>query len=498
MKKQKPMMRGAGVLLPVSCLPSPYGIGTFGDEAFAFVDFLDAARQSYWQVLPLGPTSYGDSPYQSFSAFAGNPYFIDLMTLVRQGLVRQKELDSNDWGDDATDIDYAALYKARFVVLRLAYSRSHHQDTVDYNRFTKENDNWLPDYCLFMALKTLHEGREWQAWPAPLRLREPVAIAKVQKEQQEEMAFWGFCQYLFDQQWQKLKVFANEHGIAIIGDIPIYVAMDSADVWVHGDLFQLDNDKKPTAVAGVPPDMFSATGQLWGNPLYNWERMAEDGFDWWKQRMAASARLYDVIRIDHFIGVVNYYAIPATDDTAMNGSWQKGPGMALMEAITTALGGKRIIAEDLGVITPPVRKLLEKCGYPSMKLMQFAFENNSKNHFLPCHYDKNMVIYGGTHDNETLAGFFGHQSRKVLRFARDYLGVTRNSEIPEAIVRTGYESSANTTIFLLQDLMGLDNRARINTPSTIGINWRWRLAPGEEMDATLAQNLAAMVEVYGR
>lgn len=498
MKKQKTLGRGAGVLLPVSCLPSDYGIGTFGREAYRFVDFLAAAGQRYWQVLPLGPTSYGDSPYQSFSAFAGNPYYIDLQMLIEQGLLLEEEAAEPDWGLRPDWVDYAKLYGSRFSVLKKAWSRSGWKQDAAFLSFCEQKKDWLEDYALFMALKDAFGGREWQAWPEEIRLRRPAALADWKERLREEASFWRYVQYLFFSQWERLKQYANQKGIGIIGDIPIYVAMDSADVWVHGSLFQLDESRRPTAVAGVPPDLFSATGQLWGNPLYDWRAMEKDGFSWWKARMASCAELYDLIRIDHFIGVVNYYAIPAGEDTAMNGRWMLGPGEKLLNAIGPALGNKKIIAEDLGVVTPAVRQLLRKSGYPGMKLMEFAFDSDSKNENLPCHFEKNMVIYGGTHDNETLAGFFGPgQSRRMLRFARRYLNVSQNVQIPWALIRAGYASCADTAVFQLQDLMGLDNRARINTPSTLGGNWCWRLVKGQLSD-DLAVKIRDLVELYGR
>lgn len=356
----------------------------------------------------------------------------------------------------------------------------------------------MGDYALFMALKGCFDGRQWQAWPEEVRLRRPAALAEYRERLQQEISFWQYVQYLFFSQWEKLKTYANQNGISIIGDIPIYVAMDSADVWVEGDLFQLDESRRPTAVAGVPPDMFSATGQLWGNPLYDWQAMERDGFAWWKARMSSSAALYDLIRIDHFIGVVNYYAIPAGENTAMNGQWMPGPGEKLLDAITPVLKGKKIIAEDLGVVTPAVRRLLKKSGYPGMKLMEFAFDSDSSNENLPCHFEKNMVIYGGTHDNETLAGFFGPgQNRQMLRFARRYLNVPQNVQIPWALIRSGYASCADTAVFQMQDFLGLDNQARINTPSTLGGNWCWRLVKGQ-LNGDLAVKIRDLTELYGR
>lgn len=497
LKKQKAMKRGAGVLLPVSSLPSPYGIGSFGREAYAFVDFLKAAGQRYWQVLPLGPTSYGDSPYQSFSAFSGNPYFIDLDTLIAQNLLTQAEVDALDWGDDPAYVDYAKLYRARFAALRLAFSRSEHHETAAYQAFLAENVDWLDDYAQYMALKTHFGGIEWLAWREDIRLREPAAVAAYAEQLTDEASFWRFCQYEFFAQWARLKTYANASGVEIIGDIPIYAALDSADVWVHGEQFQLDENRYPTRVAGVPPDLFSTTGQLWGNPLYNWDLMEREGFAWWKRRMAASAKLYDVIRIDHFIGISRYYAIPAGDTTAQNGVWVDGPGEALIAAIGGVMGGKRIIAEDLGVLTPAVNRLRKKSGYPGMKLMTFAFDSDVNNTYLPCYYEKNCVVYGGTHDNETLNGYFSHQSRAVLRFARDYLNVAKNSEIPWAILRAGYASVADTAIFQMQDLLGLGAQGRINTPSTLGGNWTWRLLPGS-LTGGLAARIRILATTYGR
>jgi len=495
---QNYLERGAGILLPVTSLPSPYGIGSFGKEAYAFVDFLEAAGQTYWQVLPLGPTSYGDSPYQSFSAFSGNPYLIDLDLLIQQGLLTKAEVDAFDWGDDPASVDYARLYENRFQVLHSAFLRSPCQTAPEFAVFCAENRFWLEDYSLYMAVKNYFGGKEWLAWPEDIRLRMEEAVNSYSALLKEEIAFWKFCQYEFFRQWFSLKIYANQKGIRIVGDIPIYVALDSADVWVHGDQFELDERRRPIRVAGVPPDLFSAAGQLWGNPLYDWDYMEKDQFTWWKNRMAVSAKLYDVIRIDHFIGVVNYYSIPAGDDTARNGEWMQGPGEKLLDAIESVLGDARVIAEDLGVVTPAVRRLQQKSGYPGMKLLEYAFDSDGKNGNLPCHYEKNTVVYGGTHDNETLKGFFEGQNQSVLWFAHSYLNTHTNHEIPQAVIRAGYASSADLAVFQMQDFLGLDNRARMNTPSTIGgSNWRWRLTKGE-LTPELAQSMRLLAELYGR
>lgn len=497
MKKQKQMERGAGVLLPVASLPSPYGIGTFGQAAYDFVDFLVEAGQRWWQVLPLGPTSYGDSPYQSFSAFAGNPYFIDLDRLLEQGFLTQAEIEESDCGRNPMDVDYAALYEKRFAVLRIAFARSNHQNIEEYVFFCEENAEWLEEYALYMSLKNEFGGREWLAWPEELRLRDPQALRACSERNVDEIEFWKFCQFEFFRQWYRLKEYANQKGIEIIGDIPIYVALDSADVWSQGEQFQLDEQHIPTLVAGVPPDLFSETGQLWGNPLYDWAFMERDGYTWWKRRMRFSSRLYDVIRIDHFVGIAHYYSIPAEETTAMSGWWNPGPGLPLIEAIAQVMGNKRVIAENLGVVIPEVDRLLKISGYPGMKLMQFAFDGDETNSNLPFHFERNMVVYGGTHDNETLAGFFAHQKQKTMRFARAYLNVKTNQEVPAALLRAGYSSVANTVIFQMQDLLGLGNSARTNTPSTIGQNWRWRLTPGQ-IPPNLAGDMHRMMKLYGR
>ncbi len=494
--KQKRFARGAGVLMPVSSLPSPYGIGTFGKEAYAFVDFLKAAKQSCWQVLPLGPTSYGDSPYQSFSAFAGNPYFIDLDLLKEQGLVTQAEIDSFDWGSDPHKVDYDKIYRSRFALLRKAYARFTDEKTDTYQRFVTENGWWLEEYASYMAIKGTFDNKEWLLWDEDIRFCKPEALERYKSKLADEIAFWKFCQFEFFAQWDALKDYAHQNGVFIIGDIPIYVALDSADVWRHPELFQLDKELHPTKVAGVPPDLFSSTGQLWGNPLYRWDVMEQDGFSWWQKRISANARLYDVIRIDHFIGITNYYAIPAGDQTAQNGKWVDGPYDKLIAAILPAAGKSRIIAEDLGVLTDKVRRLRDRAGFPGMALMQFGFDSDTSNPYLPHHFTHNLVAYGGTHDNETLVGYFSHQNRAKLKFAREYLGVKRSRDIPAGIIRAGYASVADTVIFLMQDYLLLDD-ARINTPSTLGINWMWRLAPGE-IPQQLAKALSDLTDLYGR
>lgn len=496
MKKQKRFPRGAGILMPISSLPSPYGIGTMGKEAYRFADFLAAAGQKYWQVLPVGPTSYGDSPYQSFSAFAGNPYFIDLDTLIDEGLLTKADVSCEDWGDNEEKADYAKIYEARFKVLKKAYARQD-KGSAAFLSFKEENREALEDYCFYMALKIKFDNKPWLEWDEPIRMREQEAVNSYKKALADEIDFWWFTQYKFYEQWNKLRNYVNNMGVQIIGDIPIYVAMDSADTWAFPEQFRLDERKRPTAVAGVPPDYFSATGQLWGNPLYNWDFMREDGFKWWKKRMTFSAKLYDIIRIDHFIGIVRYYSIPTGSETAMNGQYFEGPGIHLIEAINEAIGDSRIIAEDLGVALKPVQQLLKKVGYPGMKVLVFGFDSDAKNVFLPHHYEANYVCYGGTHDNDTLVGYFAKQKPKQLRFIKDYLNVKRTCDMPKAAIKLGYASVADTVIFQMQDYLELGNEARINYPSTVGGNWEWR-AKADYLTDELAERIKKLTVTYDR
>ncbi len=485
--------RGAGILLPVGSLPSKYGIGSLGAEAFRFVDFLRDAGQTYWQVLPVGPTGYGDSPYQSFSAFAGNPYFIDLTLLAEQGLLTREELAAAEL--PAEEIPYEQLYYTRFTTLRKAAARF--ADTAAFTAFCEAEAAWLDDYALYMSVKAQHEEHEWTLWEAPLRGRDVAALAHCRETLAEDVRFWKCCQYWFFCQWEALKAYANAQGILLIGDIPIYVAQDSADVWANPELFELDADGYPTSVAGVPPDCFSEDGQRWGNPLYRYDRMQEDDFAWWRARMAACARLYDVVRIDHFIGMARYFAIPAACETAKGGAWRKGPGMALIQALDRARGETRIIAEDLGVLHPTVRRLLKRSGYPGMKVLLFAFESGPDNEYLPQYYDKNCVVYGGTHDNETVVGFGRRLRGEPRRFLKQYLHIRRMADLPRALLRAAYGSVADVAIFQMQDILALDDRARMNTPSTLGGNWQWRLLP-EQLTEALSEELRQLVRLYGR
>lgn len=492
---EKRLTRGAGILLPISSLPSPYGIGTFGKAAYEFADKLKEAGQAYWQVLPIGPTSYGDSPYQSFSTFAGNPYFIDLEMLIEEGILKKESADAADWGQSEDDIDYSKIYENRFEILREAFSNF--KVTEDYNVFVEENSSWIEDYALFMACKEHFGQREWLLWDDDIKTREPAAIKHYSEMLSDKIEFWKFIQFKFYSQWGSLKKYVNGKGIKIIGDIPIYVALDSSDVWANPGQYQLDNNLKPVDVAGCPPDIFSDYGQKWGNPLYNWEVMEKDGFKWWKKRMASAAGMYDVIRIDHFIGMAKYYAIPA-DGVPSEGEYRLGPGRKLTDAIDEAISGTaQIIAEDLGVAMPEAKKLLKETGYPGMKVLEFAFDGNCNNEYLPHNYDKNYVVYSGTHDNETLMGYFESLGSKSAKYLQAYTGCHEDKELAKGIIKLAYASVADTAIIQMQDILLKDNTARINLPSTIGQNWRWRLKEGE-FNSKEIEELFNLADIYYR
>lgn len=494
------LTRGAGVLLPISALPSNYGIGTFGRESFEFVDFLERIGCRYWQVLPIGPTSYGDSPYQSFSAFAGNPYYIDLDLLLEEGLLKQEEIDAYTWMSTKDRIDYSLIYESRMKVLALAKDRSQHRNKMEYLDFCKKNEYWLCDYSLFMAVKTHFGSVEWSLWDDDIKNRRLEAIVRYRELLKDDIELWDFVQYKFSQQWNKLKAYTNSKGISIIGDIPLYVAMDSADVWSHPALFELDNRMNPINVAGVPPDAFSEDGQRWGNPLYRWDVMEQDAFTWWKERMRISGELYDVIRIDHFIGIVNYYSIPASCPTAAGGRWIKGPGKKLTDTIKDAVGNAKIIAEDLGVLTPKVVDLIEKTGFPGMKVLQFGLDGPIDNPYLCHNYrDSNIVAYIGTHDNETLIGYLSDKKKRDIGFLMKYFNTKTKSTkvLADNIIRALYASIADVIIIQMQDILKLDNSARMNMPSTIGSNWTWRLLENQ-YQLVEEGTLYELAYLYGR
>ena len=502
MERKESDMRTSGILFPVFSLPGKYGIGCFSVEAYRFVDFLKEAGQTYWQILPLGPTGYGDSPYQSFSTFAGNPYLISLEELISQGLLSREECEAVDFGDDDSAVDYGKLYMGRWDLLRKAYTRSEHKNTEEFLAFQKENDFWLVDYALFMAVKDAHAGAGASDWEPDIRDYEPEAVKKWAADLCEETGFYEYLQFEFARQWKRLKDYAAGQGIQIIGDIPIYVSADSADFWAHRELFQLDDRGRIRMIAGVPPDGFSATGQVWGNPLYNWEKHKETGYDWWIRRIKKCRELYDVIRIDHFRGFDEYFAIPAESDTAAAGHWEKGPGTDLFDAIEAALGKTPIIAEDLGYVTETVRQLVRDTGFPNMKVLEFAFDSRDSSgamEYLPYRYQRNCVVYTGTHDNETLRGWIDSILPVERQQVCEYLDVRTKDpqEIVEKMVLAAFSSVADYCIIPLQDYLGLDNSARINQPSTNGKNWKWRVEP-KDLSAELAGRILRLTTLFGR
>ena len=513
------IMRESGILMPVSSLPGPYGIGCFGAEALKFVDFLAAAGQHIWQLLPLSPTGYGDSPYQSCSAFAGNPYFIDLDALKADGLLTAAQLKAEPWGTDPLSVDYGTLYTSRYKVLRAAYAAWRekyagrfgcaHYYPDDYYAFTLTNESWLNDYALYMALKTANGMKSWAEWPREYRLRDAGALAEFAAGQEEEIGFWKFLQYEFAVQWKKVKDYANEKGIKILGDIPIYVSADSVDAWVGGELFELDAQGGFARVAGCPPDYFSADGQLWGNPLYNWPYHKQTGYAWWVRRVRHALGIYDLRRIDHFRGFDTYWAIPAGSSTARTGKWENGPGMDLFRALEAALGKLPIIAEDLGELVPSVRKLLADSTFPGMKVLQFAF-GGGDNEYLPHNHVKNSVVYPGTHDNTTLTDWWVNAApAKEKANAAAYLHLTpckptakevasvRTDAARIALLRAALGSVADRAIIPMADWLGLGAEAHLNTPGKLGGNWAWRAAAGFDT-AQLAGRIEAECAVYCR
>lgn len=490
-------MRTSGILMHISSLPSPYGIGTMGKEARKFVDFLEKSSQTYWQILPVNPTSYGDSPYQSFSSFAGNPYFIDLEYLCKDKLLTKKECESFSWGKSEKYIDYGILYENRFQLLKIAFSRFEKKIPTDFEEFCKEQESWLEDYALFMALKDAHNGVSWLEWEKELRFREPAAMEQAKKEYAKDISFWKMLQYLFFQQWNRMKTYTNEKGIEIIGDVPIYVAMDSADVWANPTQFYLNKKLKPIDVSGCPPDAFSEEGQLWGNPLFRWDVMKEDDYAWWTRRIAFMSKLYNVVRIDHFRGFDSYYAIPAKDKNAVNGEWRVGPGMELFRVLERKLGKLNIIVEDLGFLTPSVIKLVKDCGFPGMKVLQFAFDTREDGDYLPHNYEKHCVVYTGTHDNDTLLGWFHTAPKESVRYAKEYLALSKKEGYNWGMMRGAWASVGNLAIVPMQDLLDISSEGRMNTPSTIGTNWKWRVKDGQ-INNKLAKKISHYMVAYGR
>ena len=492
------MKRSSGILMPIFSLPSPYGIGAMGKAAYEFADFLHRAGQRYWQMLPIGPTSYGDSPYQSFSTFAGNPYFIDLDMLAEDGLLRKDEIAGINWGTEPRYVDYGRIYESRFDVLSKAKERGWERNKQKVNAFIERNSRWLADYALFMALKRHFGMKSWTEWEdEDIRLRKPAAMAKYRELLREDIELFTYIQYLFFEQWTKLKAYINDLGIGIIGDIPIYVAMDSADVWAEPEMFRLDAHGVPTEVAGVPPDYFSEDGQLWGNPLYDYEAMEKDGFGWWIRRVGGAQKLCDVLRIDHFRGFASYWAVPYGETTAKNGHWVKGPGMALVGVLTNWFRDLDFIAEDLGAPSPDVTRLLEDSGLPGMKVLEFAFDPETLSNYLPHSCGENSICYTGTHDNAPLALWREEATEAELAFAKTYLGLNEEEGFCSGLLRGGMGCGSRLFIAQMQDWLEAGVGSRMNTPGTSSGNWQWRMLPGEA-SKTLAERIREMTRIYGR
>ena len=493
--------RSSGILFHPTSLPGKYGIGTLGKEAYAFIDFLKKSRQKLWQIFPLGPTGYGDSPYQSFSSFAGNPYLIDFDLLIEAHLLSEEDLRDVFFGDNEEYIDYGAIYNQKYPLLRKAYenfkSSDNHEMKENLEHFKRENASWLNDYSLYISLKNHFNGLPWNEWAHDIKNREHGAMEHYRNELADDIEYHNFIQFLFFKQWGDVKRYANENGIKIIGDIPIFVAADSSDAWANPEIFLFDEERKPVKVAGVPPDYFSATGQLWGNPLYNWQKLKETNYSWWVERVRANLSTCDIIRIDHFRGFEAYWAVPYGDDTAINGQWEPGPGIDLFNAIKSQLGELPIIAEDLGLMTQGVIDLREVTGFPGMKILGFAFDSGEENDYLPHTYTKNCVVYTGTHDNDTLIGWFQKAKEEDRQFARDYLNSRSDDEIHWDAIRGAWSSVANMAISPVQDFLGLGSEARINTPGVAAGNWQWRLRH-EVLTDELAERIAKLTRVYSR
>lgn len=492
-------MRTAGVLMPVASLPSDYGIGCFSKEAYEFIDNVKESGLSLWQILPLGPTGFGDSPYSSFSTFAGNPYYIDPGELIEKGWLKKKDIEKYDFGHDPGHVDYGKIYEARFKMLRKAFKNSGIENDRKFKAFVKKNGFWLDDYALYMAVKTHKKGAPWLQWDEDLRTRKKEAINKAKERYAGDILFYEFLQLEFEEEWKKLKSYANKKGVKIVGDVPIYVAMDSADTWSGAELFQLDKDMKPQAVAGCPPDYFSPTGQLWGNPLYDWDYHRKTGYRWWIKRFKRMFEFYDVVRIDHFRGFDSYYSIPYGSETAVNGHWVKGPGYSLFDTMKKELGEREVIAEDLGILTDSVRKLVKRTGYPGMKILEFAFDPGSDSDYLPHNHIKNSVVYTGTHDNDTCLGWYRTAGRKDRRFIDKYLNIgdIPEKEIPWVFIRNAMGSVADICIIPMQDFLALGSEARINTPSTLGNNWSWRMKKNA-FTKKIKRRIREMVGLYRR
>ena len=480
----------------LSSLPSDHGIGTMGKEAYKFVDFLAAAKQTYWQMLPIGPTSYGDSPYQSYSTHAGNPYFIDLDMLIEEGLLTKSDVEDIDWGGDAERTDYEKLYNNRFAVLKTAYNSFKKQDRRSFDLFLEQNEMWISNYALFMAIKDEYNGKPWLEWDEGLKRRDSHALWMFKDSHHDEVEFWEFVQYKFFEQWKKLKEYANNKGIQIIGDIPIYVALDSAAVWVYPDLYDLDADLNPRTVAGCPPDAFSATGHLWGNPLYDWKYMKTTGYKWWLERVEGASKYFDVIRIDHFRGFEDYWAVPYSEKTAKNGRWVKGPSVDFITVLRDWFSNVQFIAEDLGIISEEVVKLLQVSGFPGMRVLEFGMADDGSSFHAPHNHTENCVCYISTHDNVPIMGWLNKAKKKDLKYAKLYYGLNEEEGYNYGFIRGGMSSVASLFVAQIQDYLGLGEESTMNVPGTLN-NWRWRLRKGQ-INGSLAKKIAGITHAYKR
>lgn len=483
----------------LSSLPASYGIGTMGKCAKEFIDFLRKAGQRYWQMLPIGQTSYGDSPYQSFSSFAGNPYFIDLDLLAERGLLDYSEFADSNWGTNSKVVDYGLLYDKRYPLLRLAVNRFLQTEQWDFDRFCEQNASWLEDYALFMTIKEKNGGISWLEWSDGERKRDASVMEQIKNERQEEFRFWKVLQFFFYEQWNALRSYAEENGISIVGDIPIYVALDSADIWANPQYFQLDENLVPTKVAGCPPDGFTAAGQLWGNPLFDWEALERDNFSWWIKRIGHACHTYHMLRLDHFRGFESYYAIPYGAPDARNGQWEQGPGIKLFRALEEQIGRQNIIAEDLGFLTEGVRALLRDSGFPGMKVYELGFDSRDNNgsEYLPHNLIHHCVAYTGTHDNDTIQGWLRTGPAEDVEYACNYFNITDRANGHWAMMKSLWSTVADITIVQAQDLFGLGSESRMNRPSILGGNWCWRALP-EMFTDELAERLHYNMKIYGR
>lgn len=500
--------RSSGILLPIFSLPSKHGIGNLGREAYNFIDFLEEAGQVHWQILPLGPTGFGDSPYQSFSTFAGNPYLIDLEGLVEEGWISLGEIEAIDWGTDPEKIDYGLLYENREKVLRQAFKafdqglNSQESQADDYLEFCMANKEWLEDYALFMALKKHANMEAWYDWQdEDIRTRKAQAVKDYRALLSEEIKYQRFLQFIFFSQWEKLRNYAHIKGVKIIGDLPIYISMDSADAWVNTKLMKFNDKQEPIWVAGVPPDYFAEKGQLWGNPIYDWGKMKRDGYSWWMKRLAAAGEMFDLLRLDHFRGFESYWQVPYGKTDAIQGEWVKGPGWHFLKRVKKNFPDLEIIAEDLGDLNPQVHKLLDKTGFPGMKVLQFAFAGDWNSEHLPHSHKENSVVYTGTHDNNTSKGWLDEDAtdEEKTRLVK-YLGLeklTNDERWSHRLVRSALGSVANLAIVPLQDYLDKSADGRINTPSTLGGNWQWRLTK-KDLSPELASEIRSLTTIYGR